>query len=94
MPARAPSTSPPAPERAGPDVRQQERNVGHDQLDVPAQHVAHRRTDAAIGNVHEIDAGLALEQFDREMGDRARSGRAEIDLARMGAGIGDEIVEG
>ena len=75
-------------------MRQQERHVGYDHLDVPAEHVGHGRADAAIGDMHEFELGLGLEQLARQMRDRAGPRRAEIDLAGMGARVGDEVREG
>ena len=57
---------------AGADVRQQHRHIEHDHLHVAAEQVVHRGRGAAIGNVHEIDLGGDLEQFDREMRESAR----------------------
>ena len=56
-----------------------------------AEHVGDGGRDPAIGNVHDVDVGGRLEQFAGEVGDRAGAGRAEIDLAGIGAGIDDEL---
>ena len=58
-----------------------------------AEQVVHRRRRAAIGNVHDVDLGLDLEQFGRQVGDRAGAGRREADLAGIGAGVGDELLQ-
>jgi len=44
--------------------------------------------------VHDLDAGLALEQLAREMGDAAQPGRTVIDLARLRLSLGDQVGDG
>src|SRR5262249_39557800 len=43
--------------------------------------------------MRDIDLRLALQQFGAEMGDRSDASGAEIDLSRIGAGIGDEFLQ-
>ena len=49
---------------------------------------------ARIWHVHEIDAGRCLEQFERQVADGARAERRDIDLARIGFRMRDELGEG
>ena len=48
-----------------------------------ADQIVHRRAGAAIGHVHDVDLGHALEQLAGEMVGRADAGRGEIDLAGL-----------
>jgi hypothetical protein len=41
--------------------------------------------------VHDIDAGPQLEQFGREMSGIAVPGRAVVELAGIGLGVGDKL---
>src|SRR5262249_3870963 len=46
---------------------------------------------AGVGKGREVDAGGGLEQLDGEMREGAGAGRAVIDLAGVGAGVGDQL---
>ena len=56
-----------------------------------AQQIGQRRPSALIGNVHQRDAGRTGEIFAGDVVDRADTGGAEIDLAGIGLGIGDQF---
>ena len=77
---------------AGPDMRQQHRDIEHDHLDLPRQQVLNRRRRAAIGHMHDVDAGGAPEQFCRQMADSSGTGRAVVHFAGIGLGIGDQFL--
>jgi len=44
--------------------------------------------------VDDVDAGHEFEQFRRDMGSGAVARRGEVELARIGLGIGDELGDG
>ena len=64
------------------------------QVDVAGDEIVHGLRGAAIGHVRELRAGDAREQFAGEMRRGADALRAEIDLARIGLGIGDQLGHG
>ena len=66
-------------------------DVAEEHLHLPAQHAGHRLGGALVGDVDDIDAGAQLEQFGREVGGIAVPGRAVIELAGIGLGVGDEL---
>ena len=45
------------PQLAGADVRQRGGEAGEHRLRLAAEHVGDRRADAAVGDVHHVDAG-------------------------------------
>ena len=59
----------------------------------PADQVLHRRPGAAIRHVLGIGAHRLVEHDAAEMRGRADAGRAVVQLARIGLGIGDELLE-
>ncbi len=63
------------------------------EVDAAAGEVLHRRSGAAIGNVVDIGPQDVVEQHAAEMGGRAGAGRAELHLALIGLGVGDELLE-
>ncbi len=78
---------------AGLDLRDHDgRGVG-EHLDLAGQQVGDRRIGAAIGHVHDVDAGLELEHLGEQMRRGAVALRAEHDLAGIGLGIGDKLGE-
>ena len=78
-------------ERAALDLRRHHRGVADDRVDLPADHVGQRRAGRAERHVGDVDAGLAPEQLDGQVRDRADPGRADRDLAGIGLGVGDEF---
>src|SRR5215471_11289024 len=63
---------------------------GHDHGNLAGEDVGDRRPRAAVGHVDEIgDADPQLEGFGGEVIERARTGGAIGQLARIGLGIGD-----
>jgi hypothetical protein len=63
-------------------LRQHHRHEVEEHLDVAGDEIVHRRSRAAIGHVHDVDVGHALEQFAGEVIGRTVAGRGEIELAR------------
>jgi len=59
-------------------------------LNLPAHQVGERRTGALVGNHQRVDAGVALDQLDREMTGGAKAGRSERVLVRI---LADEVKE-
>ena len=56
-----------------------------------AQQVGHRRAAALVGNVHDVDAGLQLEQLHAEMLRRPGARRGVGELARLLLGERDQL---
>ena len=46
---------------------------------------------AAVGHVHDVDAGLLAQQLAGEMMRRPGAGRAVLQPARVGLGVGDQL---
>ena len=67
---------------------------GRDQLDAAGQQIDHRRRVAAIGHVHQLDAGEPRELGGRQVRQRAHSGRAVAVGLRLGLGQRLEFLEG
>ncbi len=68
-----------------PDVRRHHRNV-------TAGEVGDAGCRALVGNVHDVGrADELFEQLAGQIGQRAGAGRAIGQLARIGAGVGDEL---
>ena len=59
----------------------------------PPIKILHRRSGAAIGHVGDVDADHVVQQHAAEMGGGARAGRAELHLALVRLGVGDELLE-
>ncbi len=49
---------------------------------------------AATGHVGHLDAGLELQHLAEQVGDGGKPRRAEVDLARVGLGVGHELRDG
>ena len=62
-------------------------------LDAALHQVEHRLRAAAVGHVGDVDAGLALEQFAGEMGERAGAGRGVAQRAGLGLRQRDEVLQ-
>ncbi len=65
--------------------------VEHDR-DLVAQEVRHGRRTALVGHVLHVHLGHALEQLARQVDGTAAARRAEVDLARVGLGVGDQLL--
>jgi hypothetical protein len=61
-------------------------------VDSVAHDILQRRRGAAIGNMHHPGAGQFLEQDCREMRRRPVSLRGKRDFARIGSGVGDQLL--
>ena len=79
---------------AVPDVRQRRRHHAEHHLHLAAQKIGPRHRLAAIGHVHQIDAGHLLEQLAGDMQRRRIAARRHVDLAGIGFRIGDELGHG
>ena len=66
--------------------------IQHD-LDVPAHHGVARIAAVLEGHVQEVGAGHGLEQLDRQMIGRARTGRGVGELAGLGLGEGYKLLQ-
>jgi hypothetical protein len=67
----------------------------HDRrLDVTAHQIVERAAHPLVGHVHEIDAGLLLEQLHREMLRAAVPRRGVIELPRMLPGEVEKLAQG
>jgi hypothetical protein len=65
-------------------------NVEHD-LNLLAKQIGSRRSAAAILHLFELDAGYHLEELAGDVAWAPGAGRAKIELARIGLGVGDEF---
>ena len=59
-------------------LRQHRRDVVEHHGDMAGNQIVHRRRRALVGDVHDVDAGHALEQFAGEMIGRTVARRSEI----------------
>jgi hypothetical protein len=57
----------------------------------PHDEIGQRGPGAAIGDMHQIDAGQHLEKFARHLIGRTGATRCHGDPIRIGLGIGDEL---
>ena len=71
--------------RGGDDLAQE--------VDAPALQVLHRRAGAAIGHMRDVGAEHVVQQHAAKMRGRAGAGRAELHLALVLLGVGDELLE-
>ena len=55
-------------------------------------HILQRGRRAFVGDVHDVDLGLGLEQFAGEMRGGAVPGRGEVELARARLGERDQLL--
>ena len=69
-------------------------HIAEHDVDMPAGEIGDRRLGATIGNVHELGARPALEQFHREMRRRAVTLRRIAQLVRIGFGVSDQVTDG
>ncbi len=72
---------------------QRNRYVEQGRIDGAGDQVVGRGCRPSIGHVQDVDAGLVLQKLDGEMRDAAGAGRAAGDLARLGLGGGNELLE-
>ena len=64
------------------------------QRDLPGNQIGQRRSTAAIGNMDDVHAThLALEPLGGEMQERPGTRRAVLQLAGIGLGVGDDLLE-
>ena len=73
-------------------VRGRDRRERH--RDMPAQQIGQRGAGALVGNMHQRDAGGARKIFAGDVARGAGAGGAEIDLAGIGLGVGDQLGHG
>ena len=73
-------------------MRGRDRRERH--RDMAAEQIGQRRAGALVGNMHQRDAGGAGEIFAGDVAGGAGAGRAEIDLAGIGLGVGDQLGDG
>jgi hypothetical protein len=64
------------------------------ELHRPADQVGHGVAGAAIRHMHHVHASHQLEQLTRHVDAGADAARSEIELARIGLGVGDELGNG
>ena len=76
---------------AGLDVLDRRGQGDEHDLHLPAEQIGQRGRRAAIGHVDHVDAGHHLEQLAGHMVRASDAGRRQVDLARIGLGIGDEL---
>jgi len=76
---------------AGPDLLNRQRRAPEQDLYLSAKQVSHHRAPATIRHVNHFDASHHLEQLAGYMAGGSDTGRSQIDLARAGLGIGDEL---
>jgi len=81
------------PQLAGARVRLDEERRHHHHVDLPAEEVGDRGPGALVGNVHDVDAEKLLEVIDADVRGRAEAEGAVGERARVGAGVGDELLE-
>src|SRR5947207_484519 len=72
------------------DVRQRRRESRHQHLDLSAQHIGKRRTDAAVVRVHGIEARGGSELLQGEVVEQADPTRRVVQLAGVVPRIVDE----
>ena len=68
-------------------------HADHHQRYLPAEQVAHRGRGAAIGHMHDVDAGPDLQQFPGQVRGRAAAGRRIVELAGACLREGDELLQ-
>jgi hypothetical protein len=71
--------------------RQERGDVAKLHAYAPAQHIGRGRRDAAIGDMHDVDARHSLEQFAAEVLRRPNPGRCEGQFSRLLFRQGDEL---
>ena len=78
---------------AGLDLRRGVGEVVEHELDVAGEQRLRRRRAALVRNVDDVGAGVDLEQLAGEMPGAAVAARTERQLARIGLGVGDELLD-
>ena len=73
------------------DVLDRRRQVVEQHLHLSGDHVGERGRGAAVRHVGQLHPGHRHEQFAREVDRRAVAGRRQVDLVRIGLGVGDEF---
>ena len=63
-------------------------------VQLAAHEIGQHRRRAAIGHVHDVDAGHHLEQLASHVLRAAVAGRPQVELAGIGLGVGDELGHG
>ena len=79
---------------AGLDERQQHAGAFEGHLHVAGDHVGDRRSAALVRHMHDVDAGPRLEHFADQMRQYADAAGGKVHLARIGLGIGDQLLHG
>src|SRR5262245_35466068 len=77
---------------ASPDIVDRRDSGAKVDLHLPTEQIGERRPATTIGHVGHIDAGHHLEQFAGHMGRCSGSSRRHVDLAWIGFGVSDELV--
>ena len=66
---------------------------GHHHLDVSAEQVGDPWTRAVVRNLLHLDAGGVCQHLGRDMDHGADAGGRVAELARIGVGVGDQLLE-
>ena len=66
--------------------------LGHE-LHLTADQIGKGRGAALVGDMHQVHARCTLEHLGHQMADATVAGRAKIDLARIGLGIGNQLLQ-
>ena len=74
------------------DVRQARRQAGEEHRHLARHHVGQRRAAALVGHVRHAHAGHGAELLGRQVLGRAVARRGEVDLARLGPGLRDQVL--
>ena len=69
------------------------RNALRHELHLTTNQVGKRRGAALVGDVHQIRSGRVLVHLRHQMADTAVTGRAEVDAAGVGLGVGRELAQ-
>ncbi len=59
----------------------------------PASARGHGLRNAFVGHVHDVDAGLGFQRFHGQVRLAAAAVRGVIELAGVGLGVGDQLLE-
>ena len=78
---------------AGLDVRQRPAERREPDFGAAGQHVGDALRHLAVGHVLHLDAGHVAEQHGGEMRARADADRAVVQLAGIGLGVGDHVLD-
>ena len=72
--------------------RQQPRDLAEQNMHLPGDDAGDRVRRALVGDVDEVGSGPQLEQLRDQMGEIAVAHGAEIELAGIGLGVGDQLL--